>query len=109
MEILEYVLIGVLILSALAIVAVVLFQKSNDEGLSGAISGNSDTFYGRDKGAHTEKKLFKWTIIAGLVFTVAVLAVYIIQPDYAHGFSLSDWTNQYINNYSHVFPDFSTK
>ncbi len=103
MEILEYVLIAVLILSALAIVAIVLFQKSNDEGLSGAISGNSETFYGRDKTAHTEKMLFKWTIIAGIVFSVAVLTVYVIQPDYAQGFNLDDWMSSYLNEYSHVF------
>lgn len=103
MEILEYVFIAVLLLSAIAIVAVVLLQKSNDEGLSGAISGGSETFYGRDKSAHTEKKLFKWTIITGIVFTVAVLAVYVIQPDYAQGFDLDAWMSQELNEYFHIF------
>ena len=84
------------------IIAAVLLQKSNEDGLSSTIAGGSDTFYGKDKSSHTDRTLFKWTIIASIVFAVAVLAVYIIQPDYAKGFNLDDWTNSYLNNYSYV-------
>jgi len=106
MQVLEYVLMAVLILAAFVIIGVVLFQKSGDEGLSSTIAGGADTFYGKDKSAHSERTLYKWTIIAGIVFAVAVFAVYILQPDYANGFSLDAWTStSNLNSYTNVFPE----
>lgn len=88
----EIVLLAVLLLSALFIVVAVIFQKSGDEGLSGTIAGgNSDTFWGKEKTASTERVWFKWTVIAAIVFAVAVLAAYVIQPDYTYGFDLDYW------------------
>ena len=78
----DYILLAILLVCALIIVVAVLFQKSGDKGLSGTISGNSETYYGKDKTGGREQKLFKWTLIASIVFAVAVVAVYIIQPDY---------------------------
>ena len=78
----EYILLGLLLVSALFIVIVVTLQKSGDEGLSGAISGGSDTYYGKDKSANKEKLLGKWTLIITIIFALAVIAVYVIQPDY---------------------------
>lgn len=101
MVVLEYLLLVVLLIAAVFIVVAVIFQKSGEDGLSGAISGGADTFYGKDKSAHGEKKLYKWTLIASLVFAVAVVVVFIIQPDYAKSFSLTDWQN--INSYSYIF------
>ena len=77
----EYILLGVLLVCAIIIVLAVTFQKSN-EGLSGTIAGGSETYYGKDKSVQTGKKLFKITLIAALVFALAVLAAYVIQPDY---------------------------
>ena len=79
----EYVLLAILLVCALIIVVAVLFQKSGDKGLSGTISGNSETYYGKDKTGGREQKLFKWTLVASIIFAVAVVAVYVIQPDYA--------------------------
>jgi len=73
----------ILLVSAAFIVVAVVLQKSNEDGLSGTISGGSDTFYGKDKSADTDRALFKWTLIAAVVFGVAVLAVFVLQPDYA--------------------------
>ena len=88
----EIVLLAVLLLSALFIVVAVIFQKSGDEGLSGTIAGgNSDTFWGKEKAAGTERVWFKWTVVAAIVFAVAVLAAYVIQPDYTYGFDLDYW------------------
>ena len=78
----DYILLAILLVCALIIVVAVLFQKSGDKGLSGTIAGNSETYYGKDKTGGREQKLFKWTLIASIVFAVAVVAVYIIQPDY---------------------------
>ena len=90
----EYILLGLLLLAALFIVVAVTLQKSNDEGLSGTIAGGSDTYYGKDKAQNKEKLLGKWTLIAAIVFAVAVLAVYVIQPDYngaSSGTSYESW------------------
>ena len=104
MEILEYVLLGVLLLSAVFIVVAVILQKSSEDGLSGTIAGGAETFYGRDKSARSDRTLYKWTLIAAIVFAVAVLVVFIIQPDYSSSFTLEDWKNEYLNNYSYIFP-----
>ena len=101
MVILEYLLLVVLLIAAVFIVVAVIFQKSGEDGLSGTIAGGADTFYGKDKSAHGEKKLYKWTLIASLVFAVAVVVVFIIQPDYVDSFALTDW--QDINSYSYIF------
>ena len=87
--VLEYILLSILLVCALVIVAAVTIQKSS-EGLSGTIAGGSETYYGKDKSAQTGKKLFKITLIAVIVFAAAVLAVYILQPDY--GYIVNDWT-----------------
>ena len=79
----EYILLGVLLLAALFIVIAVTIQKSNDQGLSGTIAGGSDTYYGKDKSARKEKIIGKWTLITAIIFAVAVLVVYVIQPDYS--------------------------
>ena len=42
----EYVLLAILLLSAVFIIVAVIFQKSADEGLSGTIAGGNETFYG---------------------------------------------------------------
>ena len=101
MVVLEYLLLVVLLIAAVFIVVAVVFQKSGEDGLSGTIAGGAETFYGRDKSAHGEKKLYKWTLIASLVFAVAVVVVFIIQPDYSDSFALTDWQN--INSYSYIF------
>ena len=104
MEILQYVLLAVLLVSAVVIVVAVLLQKSNEDGLSSTIAGGSETFYGKDKSARTDRALFKWTLIASIVFVVAVVAVFVIQPDYSSTYGLDEWTSNYLNNYSDVFP-----
>ena len=94
----EYILLGVLLVCAIIIVVAVIFQKST-EGLSGTIAGGSETYYGKDKSVQTGKKLFKITLIASIVFAVAVLAAYVIQPDYSYVHN--DWTS--ISDYSSIF------
>ena len=78
----EYILLALLLASALFIVIAVTLQKSGDEGLSSTIAGGSDTYYGKDKSQNKEKVLAKWTLIVTIVFALAVLIVYVIQPDY---------------------------
>lgn len=96
--IVEYILLAVLLVCALVIVAAVTVQKSN-EGLSGTISGGSETYYGKEKSAGNGKLLFKITLVAAIVFAVAVLAVYILQSDYAQ--VTNSW--QDLSKYSGIF------
>ena len=87
----EYVLLAILLLSAAFIVLAVVFQKSADEGLSGTIAGGNETFYGKEKSAHGDKLWFKLTLIVSVVFVVAVLLAYIMQPDYNSNPALDNW------------------
>lgn len=98
----EYILLAVLLLAAIFIVVAVLFQKSGSEGLSGTISGGSETYYGKDKSAHTDKVLNKWTIIVGIVFALAVLIAYVMQPDYVNSNNNTDYW-QKISEFSSIF------
>ena len=100
MLILEIILLCVLLVCALIITGAVVLQKSN-EGLSGTIAGGSETYYGKDKANQTGKKLFKITLVAAIIFAVAVLAVYIIQPDYSY--TMNTWKESYFNNYYDMF------
>ena len=59
----EFVLLAILLLSAVFIIVAVVLQKSSDEGLSGTIAGGNETFYGKEKSAHTDKLWFKLTLI----------------------------------------------
>ena len=97
----EYVLLAVLLLSAIFIVVAVIFQKSADEGLSGTIAGGNETFYGKDKSAHTDKLWFRWTMVAAIVFALAVLAAYVIQPDYDSTQALDNWKS--ISDFKYFF------
>ena len=100
----EYVLLAVLLISAAFIVVAVVLQKSNDEGLSGTIAGGAETFYGKDKSGSADRALYRWTLIAAIVFAIAVLAVFVIQPDYANSYSLDAWQELVENSgYSHLF------
>ena len=98
MIVFEYILLGLLLLAAAFLVAAVTLQKSGDEGLSGAIAGGSDTYYGKDKSQNKEKFLAKWTLIIAIVFAVAVLVVYVIQPDYT--IATNPYNNDDVIDYS---------
>ena len=97
----EYVLLAILLVCAVVITVAVLFKKSGEKRLSGNIAGGSETYYGKDKSGGIDKKLFKWTLIAGIVFAVAVIAVYVIQPDYIEGYDVNAWKN--LSMFANVF------
>ena len=100
--IIEYILLVVLLICAIFIVAAVTMQKSSDEGLSGTIAGGSETYYGKDKSVQSGRVLRKWTIIVGIIFALAVAAVYIIQPDFSHSYDNLDYWQQ-VSEFSSIF------
>ena len=75
MSALQYVLGAVLIILAIFLIIVVLLQESRSAGLSGAISGGADTFFGKSKGRTMEQKLVKLTKISAIAFFIITLGV----------------------------------
>lgn len=71
-----HVVFGVaLIVLSIVIVVLILLQESNQQGLSGAISGgSSDSFFGKNKGRTDEAKKAFLTKILVAVFSVIVMA-----------------------------------
>lgn len=67
-----------LIISSIAIIAIVLLQEGKSAGLSGAIAGGADTFFGKNKGRTMEAKLVKWTKVISISFFVIVLTATIV-------------------------------
>ena len=85
----------VLLISAIVLVVVILIQSNSSKGLSGAIAGGSDTFYGRNKGKSIDKKLMIVTIVLTVLFAILSLAVFSLQTNSA---TIEEWWNNLINN-----------
>ncbi len=64
-------------LAALVTIILVLFQKSNSDGIQG-ITASSETFFGKNRGQSIESKLKKWTWICLIVLAVLSIVVYIV-------------------------------
>ncbi len=66
-----------LILS-LILVAVVLLQSGKAQGLSGAIAGGSETFFGKNKGRTIDAILEKWTSVVAIAFLVTSIVLFFL-------------------------------
>lgn len=98
----EYILLALLLISAIFLVTAVTIQKTSDEGLSGTIAGGSETYYGKDKAKQSGKLLNKWTLIVAAVFALIVVVVYVLQPDYTTMIAApGDWKN--LGEFSSIF------
>ena len=68
------IILGILILiTSIFIVITVLMQEAKQNGLSGAISGGAETFFGKSKGRTLSSKLVKITRILAIIFFVLTL------------------------------------
>lgn len=75
----EIILGIVLILLSVAIIVLVLLQESKSAGLSGAIAGGAETFFGKNKSRTMESKLvFITKIIAISFFVLALVATLLL-------------------------------
>jgi preprotein translocase subunit SecG len=70
MDVLKIIATALLVVFELFLIAVVLLQEGKSAGLSGAISGASETFFGKNKARSMEGKLELWTKIAAGAFIV---------------------------------------
>lgn len=78
MEILKIVLTVIFVLLSIALSAIVLLQEGKDAGLSGAISGAADSYWGKNKGRSMEGKLELGTRIIAVSFFVIAIVLNII-------------------------------
>lgn len=73
------IVLGILIfLTSILIVILVLLQEGKQQGLSGAIAGGAETFFGKSKGRTMEQKLVKITRVCAIVFFVLTLGTTIL-------------------------------
>ena len=74
MEILRYILMGIVVLLCIVATVLVLLQEGKSQGL-GAIAGGSESYWGRNKGRSMEGNLEKWTKILMVVFFVLAIVL----------------------------------
>ena len=63
----------VLIVTSIALIAIVLLQEGRSAGLSGAIAGGAETFLGKNKSKTIEQKLVNITKVLATVFFILSL------------------------------------
>ena len=79
MNVVRIILSIILGLDCLALVVLVLMQRGKSAGLSGAIAGGAETFFGKKKAASYEGKMELLTKIMGTVFMVLAVVLVILQ------------------------------
>ena len=75
MEVLRIICTVAMLLSALALIVIVLFQSGKSAGLSGAIAGNSDSFMSKNKNRSRDAILAnstKWVAAVWLLTNLAL-------------------------------------
>ena len=77
----KIVIMCVLVVLAIAMIVFVVMQKSNTNGVS-AISGQSDTFYNRNKGATLQGKIKILTIIDAVLILVLCITFFVLNTIY---------------------------
>jgi len=70
MGVLRVIVTVLYVLICIALVALVLFQESKTQGLSGTINGVAETYWGKNKGRSMEGALEKGTKILAALFIV---------------------------------------
>lgn len=67
----------IIFLTALVAIILVLFQKSNSDGIQG-ITASSETFFGKNRGKSIDSQLKKWSWICLIVLGVLSILIYIV-------------------------------
>lgn len=70
MAVLRAIVTIIYVLICIALVVVVLMQEGKSAGLSGAINGVADTYWGKNKGRSIEGALIKITRVLAILFVV---------------------------------------
>jgi len=77
MAIYEIILASVLLVIALFLVVAITLQEGKKHGLSGAITGGAETFFGKNKGKEVNAFFKKATMISAIAFAVIVFVTYL--------------------------------
>lgn len=81
MTVLKYILLVVDIIVALAIIGLILIQKSDDQGMSSTITGAAaNNYLDKNKGRTREGKLKKMTIMLAIAFAVLTVVLNFVYP-----------------------------
>jgi len=78
MDIIKYILMGLQVASAIALVIIITLQSGKENGL-GALAGNSDSYMGKNKGNTRDAKLAritKWVAAGFVLLTLFVSLLY---------------------------------
>ncbi len=99
-------LIIIHVIISLVLIVVVLMQHGKQQGLSGAIAGGAETFFGKNKGRTIDAALKKVTAVVAILFVVSsiVLATYSINKEKAE----SEALNQVIQTQTDAEADTNT-
>ena len=77
-KVLRVILTVLEVIASIALVAVVLMQSGKESGLSGALSGNSDSYMSRNGKGTLDKKLAAATKWVALVWVLLTLALFLL-------------------------------
>ena len=79
MDVLQYVLGGLVIVFAIAVVWMIALQQGKRKGLENVISGNSskNSYLNKTEAAKKGKKFEKLTLYAAIAFAVLVITMYL--------------------------------
>lgn len=75
MQVVKTIVTVFFVLVSLALIAIVLLQSGKEAGLSGALTGNNDSYMAKNSQAKLDRKLAgatKWIAAAFLVLTLAL-------------------------------------
>jgi preprotein translocase subunit SecG len=75
---LEIIVRVIYLLICLAIIAIILLQTGRSAGISGAISGGAETFFGKNKARSQEGMLKKATVVVAVLFVVISIVLSLI-------------------------------
>ena len=78
MEVLMWIITGILVLSSVLMCVVVLIQQTKSSGLGAAYGGDTVSFSQRGKAASREAKLQKITGVLAIVIAVMAIALMLI-------------------------------
>ena len=78
MDILMWIITGILVVSSILMCVVVLIQQTKSSGLGAAYGGDTVSFSQRGKAASREAKLQKITVVLAIVIAVMSIALMII-------------------------------
>ncbi len=78
MDVVKIILTVLEVIASVALILVVLFQSGKEAGLSGALSGNSDSYMNKSKMGGLDKKLAsatKWIALVWILLTLALCLI----------------------------------